>query len=98
MHSFRQERAMFKLLGAAALAASLGAFAQTNMRPAQASDKEKMADALRAGPAFITKDAVLADWPANPKDPKAEYGILCSVKSVRNTKTRILSEPDEYPT
>src|ERR1700679_3788653 len=98
VQSFRQEICVFKRLAAVALAISLGAFGQTNMRPAQATDKEKIADALRAGPAFITMDAVLADWPANPRDPKAEYGILCSVKSVRNTKTRILSEPDEYPT
>jgi hypothetical protein len=33
------------------------------MRPTQSTDKEKIADALRAGPVFITKDAVIADWP-----------------------------------
>jgi hypothetical protein len=46
LYSFRQEICVFKRLAAVALAASLGAFAQTNMRPAQASDKEKIADAL----------------------------------------------------
>src|ERR1700689_504534 len=76
----RQERGMYKRL-AAALAASLAAFAQTNMRPSQATDKEKIADALRAGPAFITRDAVLADWLGNSKDPKAEYRILRTGKS-----------------
>jgi hypothetical protein len=28
------------------------------------SDAEKIADALRAGPSFITKDATILDWPA----------------------------------
>jgi hypothetical protein len=61
--------------GRSALAASLAAFAQTNMRPAQATDKEKIADALRAGPPSITRDAALADWPANPKDPRLNTGF-----------------------
>jgi hypothetical protein len=43
------------------------------MRPSQATDKEKITDALRAGPEFITEGAVIADWPANPKDSNAEY-------------------------
>ena len=30
------------------------------------TDAEKIADALRAGPAFITKDATLLDWPSKP--------------------------------
>src|SRR6202451_3278046 len=80
MRSFIR-RGMFKRLATTALLASLTAFAQTNMRPAQSTDKEKIADALRAGPEFITRDAVLADWPANPKDPKAEYRILRAGKS-----------------
>jgi hypothetical protein len=42
------------------------------MRPSQSTDKEKIADALRAGPEFIIKDAVIADWPANPKNPNVE--------------------------
>jgi hypothetical protein len=28
------------------------------------TDAEKMTDALRAGPKFITKDATILDWPA----------------------------------
>src|ERR1700734_3264264 len=72
---------MFKLLATAALAASFVASAQTNMRPSQSTDKEKIADALRAGPVFITKDAVIADWPANPKDPTPEYRMLRAGKS-----------------
>jgi len=67
---------MFKLLAVATLAASLAASAQSDMRPSQATDTEKIADALRAGPEFITRDAVIADWPANPKDLNAEYRVL----------------------
>jgi hypothetical protein len=34
---------------------------------------EKIADALRAGPVFITKDATLLDWPSAPG---GEYRLL----------------------
>jgi hypothetical protein len=37
------------------------------------TDAEKMADALRAGPAFITKDATVLDWPSTPG---GEYRVL----------------------
>ena len=37
------------------------------------TDADKIADALRAGPAFITKDATLLDWPSKPGD---EYRVL----------------------
>ena len=37
------------------------------------TDAEKIADALRAGPAFITKDATLLDWPSAPG---GEYRLL----------------------
>jgi hypothetical protein len=37
------------------------------------TDAEKIADALRAGPAFVTKDATLLDWPAAPG---GEYRVL----------------------
>ena len=37
------------------------------------TDAEKIADALRAGPPFITKDATLLDWPAVPG---GEYRVL----------------------
>ena len=32
------------------------------------SDEWKIANALRLGPASITKHAAVVDWPANPKD------------------------------
>jgi hypothetical protein len=37
------------------------------------TEAEKIADALRAGPAFITKDATLLDWPSAPG---GEYRLL----------------------
>jgi hypothetical protein len=37
------------------------------------TDAEKIAEALRAGPAFIAKDATLLDWPAAPG---GEYRVL----------------------
>ena len=40
-------------------------FAQSSDR-LPVTDAEKITDALRAGPAFITKDATLLDWPSAP--------------------------------
>ena len=67
---------MFKIVVTVTFAASLAASAQMDMKTSGSTDKEKIADALRAGPPFITKDAVIADWPANPKAPNAEYRVL----------------------
>ena len=53
-----------KLL-AIVLLAMATAFAQSSDR-LPVTDAEKIADALRAGPAFVTKDATLLDWPATP--------------------------------
>jgi hypothetical protein len=47
-------------------------FAQSSDRM-PVTDAEKIADAMRAGPAFITKDATVLDWP--PK-PGGEYRLL----------------------
>jgi hypothetical protein len=47
-------------------------FAQSSDR-LPVTDAEKIADALRAGPAFITKDATLRDWPSSPG---GEYRLL----------------------
>jgi len=55
------------------LIASAPAFAQANMPGQPKTDADKIADALRAGPAFITKDAILLDWPATPG---GEYRVL----------------------
>ena len=68
------------------------------MRPSQTTDKEKITDALRAGPEFITKDAVIADWPANPKDSNAEYRILRTGKTEWTCLPGITGYPhDEVP-
>jgi hypothetical protein len=48
------------------------AFAQSSDR-LPVTDAEKIADALRAGPEFITKDATLLDWPSAPG---GEYRLL----------------------
>ena len=48
------------------------AFAQSSDR-FPVTDAEKIADAMRAGPAFITQDATLLDWPSKPG---AEYRLL----------------------
>jgi hypothetical protein len=48
------------------------AFAQSSDR-LPVTDTEKIADALRAGPAFITKDATVLDWPS---PSGGEYRVL----------------------
>ena len=53
-----------KLLASVLLTAA-AAFPQSPER-LPATDAEKIADALRAGPAFITKDATVLDWPSSP--------------------------------
>src|ERR1700759_2445065 len=47
-------------------------FAQSSDR-LPVTDAEKIADALRGGPAFITKDATVRDWPSAPG---GEYRLL----------------------
>jgi hypothetical protein len=49
------------------------AAAQTVSHGHPASDAEKVADALRAGPTFITKNAAILDWPSTPA---GEYRVL----------------------
>jgi len=49
------------------------AFAQTAEPRLAITDAEKIADALRAGPAFITKGATLLDW---PPASGSEYRVL----------------------
>ena len=46
--------------------AGLAAYGQAAETKLPATDAEKIADALRAGPAFVTKDATLLDWPSTP--------------------------------
>src|SRR5262249_5590463 len=55
------------------LSAARAAGAQTMPPDHPSTDAEKIADALRAGPRFITKDATLLDWPTAPA---GEYRVL----------------------
>ncbi len=55
------------------LSAALAGSAQTAPPDHPSTDAEKIADALRAGPRFITKDATLLDWPTTPS---GEYRVL----------------------
>ena len=55
------------------LCAAAAAFAQETESRMPVTDAEKVADALRAAPGFITKDATLLDWPATPG---GEYRVL----------------------
>lgn len=49
------------------------AIAQMNMSGHPKTDAEKIADALRAGPEFITSGATILDWPSSPA---GEYKVL----------------------
>ena len=51
------------------LLATLTAAAQPTAQDHPTTDAQKIADALRAGPAFITKDATILDWPTAPDGP-----------------------------
>src|SRR6202050_487466 len=55
------------------LFAATAAFAQTGEPRMPVTDAEKIADASRAGPVFVTKDAPLLDWPSTPG---SEYRVL----------------------
>lgn len=47
--------------------------AQTKMPDHPRTDTEKIADAMRAGPKFITSGATILDWPSSPS---GEYRLL----------------------
>ena len=49
------------------------AFSQSAMPAHPKTDADKIADALRAGPKFITSSATILDWPSSPAD---EYRVL----------------------
>src|ERR1700721_3838056 len=61
---------------------AVAASAQMDMRPsAKMTDAQKIGDAVLAGPAFVTRDAIIEDGPADPKAAHAEYRILRPGKS-----------------
>jgi hypothetical protein len=55
------------------LVAAATVFAQTAESRMPVTDAEKIADALRAGPSFVTKNATLLDWPVTAD---GEYRVL----------------------
>ena len=99
MYRFGKETHMLTLVAVATLAASLVASAQMDMKPSghHSTDKEKIADAMRAGPAFITRDAIIADWPPNPRAANAEYRVLRAGKSDWTCLPGIPGYPHDEP-
>ena len=80
------------------IASSLAGFAQTDATLTHPmTDEQKVSDALRAGPEFVTKDAVILDWPANPKDSHAEYRILRPGKSEWTCLPGVPGYPHDEP-
>src|SRR5580704_12502649 len=63
---------VWMMLLAGVLLTAVNVFAQSSDR-LPVTDAEKIVDALRAGPAFITKDATVLDWPSVPG---GEYRLL----------------------
>jgi hypothetical protein len=77
-----QGDAMSPVVAFILFASSLAVFAQTDTSLKHpVTDQQKLADALRAGPAFVTKDALILDWPASPKNPNAEYRAFVPAKA-----------------
>ena len=58
------------------------------------TDAEKIADALRAGPTFVTKDATLLDW---PPAPKGEYRVLRQGTNEWSCLPAIPGDPHDEP-
>ena len=54
---------MKRLVAFTVLFTSVCIFAQTNAPKDPRTDADKIADALKAGPVFVTKDATVVDWP-----------------------------------
>jgi len=82
-----------KLMGMVLLAVS-AALAQTAESRMPVTDAEKVADALRAAPAFITKDATLLDWPTTRG---GEYRVLRKGSSQWTCLPGIPGSPHDEP-
>lgn len=48
-------------------------FGMAQDAPTEMTDEEKIADAMSAGPASITQDATIAEWPS---EPEGEFNVL----------------------
>jgi hypothetical protein len=77
-----------------ALLATTAAFAQTAESRMPVTDADKIADALRAGPAFVAKDATLLDWPSTPG---GEYRVLRKGSSQWTCLPAIPGYPHDEP-
>ena len=89
---------MTKKLALIVLAVCMTAVGQTNLTPsATMTDKQQIADALRAGPEFVTRDAVIEDWPTDPKAPDAQYRILRPGKGPWTCLAGIPGYPHDEP-
>jgi hypothetical protein len=76
------------------LFAATAAFAQTAESRMPVTDAEKIADALRVGPVFLTKDATLLDWPSTPG---GEYRALRKGSSQWTCLPAIPGYPHDEP-
>jgi hypothetical protein len=76
------------------LFAATAAFAKTEESRIPVTDADKIADALRAGPVFVTKDATLLDWPSTPG---GEYRVLRKGSSQWTCLPGLLGLPHDEP-
>lgn len=93
------KRNLFSCCSAAKLAlilfsVTLVADAQKSAAEYPTTDKAKIADALRAAPTFITKNATILDWPA---EPNAEYRVLLAGTTEWTCLPGIVSLPHDEP-
>jgi len=70
------------------------AFAQKTELRLPSSNTEKIADALRAGPVFVTKDAALLDWPSASG---GEYRVLLKGSSEWTCLPAVPGYPHDEP-
>jgi len=73
---------------------AVAVFAQQTESRLPSTSAEKIADALRAGPAFVTKDAVLLDWPSAPD---GDYRVLRKGSSEWTCLPAVPGYPQDEP-
>src|SRR5260370_7613801 len=62
------------------------------------SDEWKIANALSAGPASITEDAAVIDWPANPRDGMSHGRVLRPGTNGSTCMPHVPRTPQPHPT
>jgi hypothetical protein len=85
---------LIALLTFATMAGSATASAQTAPPRHDGADTKKIADAVKAGPTFITKDATILDWPSTPD---GEYRVLRTGTSEWTCLPGIPGNPHDEP-